>query len=181
MDTQAIKELVPEWAKDIRLNWSAQLRSVQHLTDEQRWGTIWTCALALGYEPLTEALRESAEAELKPEARNAARLAASLMAMNNIYYRFVHLSSNEAYATMSAGLRMQAMANPGVDKSDFELWSLAVSALNGCGMCIDAHERQLRQHNVSQETIQAVVKIAAIMNAVVSTAKMNAVSETAAV
>ena len=63
------------------------------------------------------------------------------MAMNNIYYRFVHLVHAADYKTMPAKLRMNAMAKPGVDKVDFELWSLAVSAVNGCGMCLEAHEK----------------------------------------
>ena len=71
------------------------------------------------------------------------------MAMNNVYYRFVHLASNKDYATMPARLRMNVIANPGVDKADFELWSLAVSAINGCGMCIDSHEKVLLQAGVS--------------------------------
>ncbi len=61
---------------------------------------------------------------------------------------------------------MNAIGAPGIDKADFELFSLAVSAQNGCGMCIDAHERILTQHNVSAETIQAAARIAAVMKAV---------------
>ena len=65
------------------------------------------------------------------------------MAMNNIYYRFVHLVHAADYKTLPAKLRMTAMAKPGVDKVDFELWSLVVSAINGCGMCLEAHEKVL--------------------------------------
>ena len=63
------------------------------------------------------------------------------MAMNNIYYRFVHLVHAADYKTLPAKLRMNVMAKPGVDKVDFELWSLAVSAINGCGMCLEATRR----------------------------------------
>jgi alkyl hydroperoxide reductase subunit D len=96
---------------------------------------------------------------------NAARAAAAVMAMNNVYYRFVHLASNPVYETLPARLRMNAIGNPGIDKADFELFSLAVSAQNGCGMCIDAHERVLTQHGVKAETVQGAVRIAAVMKA----------------
>jgi alkyl hydroperoxide reductase subunit D len=85
------------------------------------------------------------------------------MAMNNVYYRFVHLSSNKEYGTMPARLRMNVIANPGVDKTDFELWSLAVSAINGCGSCIDAHEKALMTADVPAAAIQAAVRFAAII------------------
>ena len=77
------------------------------------------------------------------------------MAMNNVYYRFVHLVHAADYKTLPARLRMTAMAKPGVDKVDFELWSLVVSAINGCGMCLEAHEKVLREHGLSAEQIQA--------------------------
>ena len=91
------------------------------------------------------------------------------MAMNNIYYRFVHLVHAADYKTLPARLRMTAMAKPGVDKVDFELWSLVVSAINGCGMCLEAHEKVCREHGLSAEQIQAAVRIAATVHAVART------------
>jgi alkyl hydroperoxide reductase subunit D len=88
------------------------------------------------------------------------------MAMNNIYYRYTHLVSSKDYQTMPAKLRMNVMANPGIEKVDFELYSSAVSAINGCGMCMDTHEKTLRKHEMSAEMIQQAVRIAAIVNAV---------------
>jgi alkyl hydroperoxide reductase subunit D len=88
------------------------------------------------------------------------------MAMNNIYYRFVHLASNKEYGAMPARLRMNVIGNPGVDKADFELWSLAVSAINGCGACIDAHEKVLQDAGVPASTIQTAVRFAAIIQSV---------------
>ena len=70
---------------------------------------------------------------------------------------------------MPARLRMNALAKPGVGKADFELWSLAVSAVNGCGLCIESHEKVLREHAVSREAIQAAVRIAAVVHAVAVT------------
>ncbi len=88
------------------------------------------------------------------------------MAMNNVYYRFLHLASNKEYGTMPARLRMNVIAKPGVDKADFELWSLAVSAINGCGACIDAHEKVLQEAGVSSAAIQSAVRMAAIIQSV---------------
>ena len=84
------------------------------------------------------------------------------MGMNNIFYRFRHLSSNEKYGTMPARLRMQVIRTHGSDPVDFELWCLAVSAINGCGVCVDAHEKVLREKGVGEETILAAVRIASV-------------------
>ena len=86
------------------------------------------------------------------------------MAMNNVYYRFTHLVGGE-YPNMPAKLRMNVMARPGVDKATFELWSLAVSAVNGCGMCMESHERAVRQQGLTAEQVQAAVRIAAVVHA----------------
>ena len=91
------------------------------------------------------------------------------MAMNNIYYRFMHLGTSADYKTLPARLRMNVIGKPGVDKVDFELWSLAVSAINGCGVCIDSHEKILREAGLSAEQIQAAVRIAATVHAVART------------
>jgi alkyl hydroperoxide reductase subunit D len=91
------------------------------------------------------------------------------MGMNNIYYRFAHLASSPDYKTMPAKLRMNVIGKPGVDKADFELWCLAVSAINGCGMCIDSHENVLRNAGFTAEQVQAAVRIAAVVHAVAAT------------
>jgi alkyl hydroperoxide reductase subunit D len=84
----------------------------------------------------------------------------------NIYYRFLHLVEDPEYQSMPARLRMNVIGNPGIDKADFELLSLAVSAVNGCGMCIVSHERTLRKHDVSREQVQSAVRIASTIHAV---------------
>ena len=88
------------------------------------------------------------------------------MGMNNIYYRFLHLTSNEKYGTLPARLRMNVMRTHGVDHVDFELWALAVSAINGCGKCVNSHEKVVREKNVSEETVLAIVRIASILHAI---------------
>jgi len=165
MSLKEFADSLPDYAKDLRLNMSSLL-SDQTLGDQRKYGLILACAHGTGYKPIVEAAEAEIEGKLSPEAANAARAAAAVMAMNNVYYRFVHLASNPEYGTMPARLRMNVIGNPGIQKDDFELFSLAVSAQNGCGMCIDSHEKVLQQHGVKAETVQAAARVAAIMKAV---------------
>jgi alkyl hydroperoxide reductase subunit D len=96
----------------------------------------------------------------------AARSAAAIMGMNNIYYRFLHLVEDAEYQTLPARLRMNVIGSPGIDKLEFELLSLAVSAVNGCGLCVTAHERKLREGGIGREAIQSAVRIASVMHAI---------------
>jgi lipoyl-dependent peroxiredoxin subunit D len=168
MSLETIKNRLPDYAKDLKLNLSSLL-SDNVLTEQQRWGTLLATALAARNPDLIAAVTADATPHLSPAALSAAKAAASIMAMNNIYYRFTHLASDPDYATMPARLRMNVIANPGVDKADFELWSLAVSAINGCGKCIDAHDQVLRKAGVSREAIQQAVRIASVIHAVAAT------------
>ena len=168
MTIDIIREALPDYAKDLKLNLSALLNDGT-LSEQQRWGTLLATALAARNAKLVAAIAEEAADHLTPEAVAAAKAAASIMAMNNIYYRFTHLAADPDYARMPARLRMNVIANPGVDKVDFELWSLAVSAINGCGKCIDAHDHVLRQAGVSREVIQQAVRIASVIHAVAAT------------
>jgi alkyl hydroperoxide reductase subunit D len=162
MSIDALKAKLPDFCKDVRLNLST-LASDETLGEQTKYGLILACAIATRNPEVLAALDAEASPHLSAAARDAARAAASIMAMNNVYYRFVHLATNKAYATMPAKLRMNVIGNPGVPKSDFELWSLAVSAINGCGMCIDAHEKVLAEAGVGEDTIQTAVRFAAII------------------
>ena len=168
MSLDSLKQALPDYAKDLKLNLSS-LANEPALTDQQRAGTFVAAALASRNASVTRALIGEFAPQLSSEALAAAKAAAAIMAMNNIYYRFVHLASNGDYGTLPAKLRMTVIGKPGVDKADFELWSLAVSAINGCGLCIDAHERELRKAGLGTEQIQAAVRIAAVVHAVAAT------------
>jgi alkyl hydroperoxide reductase subunit D len=158
-------DTLPEYAKDLRLNVSSLLND-QLLGDNRKYGLLLACAHGTGYRPLVAAAEAEVEGKLDEAYANAARAAAAIMAMNNVYYRFVHLASNPVYGTLPAKLRMNVIGSPGIDKADFELFCLAVSAQNGCGACVDSHERVLSQHNVGAEIIQASARVAAVMKAV---------------
>jgi alkyl hydroperoxide reductase subunit D len=163
MNLQALKDRLPEYARDLRANLGAVLNS-EHLTPAQAWGTAVASAFAARNRELLRALREDALPHLGETGLNAAHAAAAIMGMNNVYYRFTHLVEAPEYQQMPARLRMQVMANPGVDSRDFELWSLAVSAVNGCGMCMASHEKKLRKAGVKPEAVQDAVRIAAVVH-----------------
>ena len=164
----ALKEFadtLPDYAKDLRLNLGSIL-SDQLIGNERKFGVLLACAHGSGYRPLVAAAEAEVAGKLNDEVANAARGAAAVMAMNNVYYRFVHLVANPEYGTKPARLRMNFIASHGIAKEEFELFSLAVSAMNGCGMCIDSHERVLLEHGVKSEAIQSAVRIAAVMKAI---------------
>ncbi len=165
MSIEALKENLPDYAKDLKLNLST-LAAEPSLNEQQRAGTFIACALASRHEATTKAIFAEFAGKLSPEALSAARAAFAIMSMNNIYYRFTHLASSLDYRTMPAKLRMNVIGKPGVDKVDFELWCLAVSAINGCGMCIDSHEKVLRNAGITAEQVQASVRIASVVHAV---------------
>lgn len=165
MSFQQFAGQLPDFAKDIRVN-ACNLLGETILSDQRKYGTMLACAHGTKHRPLVDAVEAEVAGKLSDEAATAARAAAAITAMNNVYYRFVHLSANREYANLPARLRMNIIGAPGIDKVDFEMFSLAVSAINGCGLCIDAHEQVLRKARVSPDEIQAAVRIAAVMQAV---------------
>ncbi|WP_131747286.1 carboxymuconolactone decarboxylase family protein [Frankia sp. Cppng1_Ct_nod] len=159
---------LPDFARDIRLNLGS-VTGRSHLSEQQLWGTVLASAIASRNRTVVAELTAEARTHLTPEAHTAARTAAALMAMNNVYYRTLHLLADDEYSRLPAGLRMNAITNPGVDKVDFELWSLAVSAINGCGRCLQAHEHELRRHGMTREAIQDAIRVASVVHAVAVT------------
>jgi alkyl hydroperoxide reductase subunit D len=166
MSLDALRERIPAYAKDLSLNLSS-LASETLLSDQQKWGAFVASAHAVATPAVVQAIEAAAaEAGLSETAITAAKTAAAIMGMNNIYYRALHIMENAEYRTLPARLRMNILANPGVDKADFELWELAVSAIHGCGACLDAHEGALKKHGVSAQQVQAALRIAAVTHAV---------------
>ncbi len=157
---------LPEYAKDLKLNYSSLVRQNTELTRTQAWGTLLVSAIATRQPALTGAALQAAAEQLTPEQVDAVKTAGALMGMNNIFYRFHHLTKNEKYATMPARLRMNGIRAHKADPVDFELWCLAASAVNGCGKCIDAHENVLRQKGITEEIMIAAVRIASIVHAI---------------
>lgn len=165
MSIDTLKSALPDYAKDLKLN-IGSLANETILTDQQKYGCMLACAHAVGQPDTVRAIAAEVEGKLSPEADKAAKAAAAIMGMNNVYYRAVHLVSNNTYQTLPAKLRMNVIGAPGIEKADFELFSMAVSAVNGCGMCLDAHEAELKKHGLTSEQIQASLRIGAVVNAI---------------
>ena len=165
MSIEALKEKLPDYAKDLKLNLSTLINNPEGLTEQQLWGSLVAAALAgRNAEVIQQILAEAAD-HLDEAALTAAKAANAIMAMNNVYYRSLH-NLPEAYGSLPARLRMNVMVNPGVDKIDFELWSVVVSAVNGCGFCLAGHEQKLAENGVKREAIQHAVRIGAVVHAI---------------
>ncbi|URL59125.1 carboxymuconolactone decarboxylase family protein [Luteibacter flocculans] len=169
MSVADLRSKLPEYAKDLKLN----LDSVLSEAGAPGLNMAQIAMVALGsaysarYTPLTEAIAAFAAEHASAEQLTAAKGSAAIMGMNNIYYRFQHLVSHPEYEKLPAKLRMNVIgAYKGDAKNDFELVSLAVSAVNGCGMCIDSHDKVLRDGGISVQAIQSAVRIASVIHAV---------------
>jgi alkyl hydroperoxide reductase subunit D len=164
MGLDALKAAMPDYAKDTKLNLSSVL-GTSTLTPQQLWGTALATAISSRNPAVIRHIAEEANGRLKPEAVQAAKGAASIMAMNNIYYRGKHLIGSPEYASMPARLRMQVIGNPGVDKADFELWCLASSAVTGCEVCVESHEKAVMSAGVGREAVHEALRIASVIHA----------------
>lgn len=163
---EGLKAILPDFAKDIRLNLSSVIKEDPNtgLTVQQVLGLALTAAFTSKNRLVIDAILGEA-AVLTPEEIHAAKAAATIMAMNNVYYRGIHLMHDEELSKMPAGLRMNVIGSPGIDKVTFELYSLAVSAINGCGACIENHAQAILQHGVSKAGVQHTIRIAAVITA----------------
>ena len=164
MTLAELMETVPAYARDLKLNFST-LTQQPELSEQQIWGTVVASAIASRNAELTQAALAEAAGHLTPQALEAAKGAAAIMGMNNVYYRFMHLTTNPNYRTMPARLRMNIMRSHGVAAADFELWCLAVSAINGCGTCVDSHEKTVREKGLREEAVLAAIRLASVVHA----------------
>lgn len=163
MSLSELLDAVPAYAKDLKLNLSTLLQQPE-LTQQQIWGSAVASTVAARNSQLMEAVLGEATSHVSPQVIEAAKGAAAIMGMNNVYYRFHHLSSNQRYSTMPARLRMNIIRSHGVDQVDFELWCVAVSAINACGACVDSHEKVVREKGVGEDAILGVVRIASVIH-----------------
>jgi alkyl hydroperoxide reductase subunit D len=183
MALDTLKAQLPDYAKDLKLNLSSVIGQ-STLPDQLLWGTVLATAIASRNADVLRELDEDARDVLSAEAYQAARSAAAIMAMNNIYYRSKHLLHDAGvagYDDIPAKLRMQVIGTSGgVAKADFEYWCFAVSAVNGCGQCLTSHEQVLRDAGVTREQINDALRIASVVHAVAVTLESDAVTAVAA-
>ena len=161
----AVEELrssIPDTARDIKLNLQSVLQPGA-LNPAQRWGVAIASAVATRNVPLRDAIIADARAEAGPETIDDALAAAALMAMNNVYYRFRHMIGKPSYSQLPARLRMQRIAKPAGSKVDFELFCLAVSAINACEMCMRSHEDVVIKGGLTEDQVHDAIRIAAVV------------------
>jgi len=159
-----LRELMPDAARDLKLNLQAVLGPDGPLSPAQRWGVAVAAAVASRNPRLRAAILAEARAQVEPGVVEDGIAAAALMGMNNVYYRFRHLIGRASYAEKPARLRMNRLAKPAGSKVDFELFSLAVSAINGCATCMQAHENVVLQGGLTEDHVHDAVRIASVIN-----------------
>jgi alkyl hydroperoxide reductase subunit D len=151
------------YVRDLKLNFTSTLTS-EHLSTKECALLGLTTAINNTNKPLTEYFTKYAEEQgATAEEIGEAVGCASLLASNNIFYRFRHFTQKEKYTQIPARIRMQIMMKPVTGKEFFELMSLAVSAVNGCEMCVNAHEDSLIKMNTTEERIFDAVRIASLV------------------
>lgn len=176
---ESIRSDIPELAKDIKLNLQSVLQGGA-LSAAQRWGVAVASAMASRNPRLCDAVLADARAEVGPAVIEDALAAAALMAMNNVYYRFRHMVGKASYAERPARLRMNRLVKPATSKTDFELFSLAVSAVNGCESCVQAHEKVVTEGGLTEDHVNDAVRIAATIHAAAVALEIPALALTAA-
>jgi alkyl hydroperoxide reductase subunit D len=176
---ETLRAAIPEAARDIRLNVQTVMQPGV-LSPEQRWGVAVAAAVATRNLQVRHAVTADALREVGPAVVDDAQAAGALMAMNNVYYRFRHLVGKPEYAQKPARLRMNRMAQPATNRLDFELFSLAVSAINGCGACLSAHEEAVASGGLTTEHVHDAVRIAATIQAAAVALEMSDVPAPAA-
>ena len=161
---EELRQRLPEAAKDVKLNLQSVLQQ-SSLTPAQVWGTAVASAIASRHAGLAEAVLADAAEQVDANVLEDAKAAAALMSMNNVYYRFRHMIGKESYSQKPARLRMNWIAKPLANKPDFELFCLAVSAINGCEMCVRSHEDVVLKGGLTEDQVHDAVRIAATINA----------------
>ncbi|QQE10763.1 carboxymuconolactone decarboxylase family protein [Planctomycetota bacterium] len=163
---EAVKNSLPEEAKDLKLNLSGVF-NCEYLNEDQVWGILLTAAYFIKDEKLAKAFETDAvSADVDEAVISDAKAAASIMGMNTVYYRFRHTIDKETYNKKPARLRMQRMMRPTTSKVNFELNSTSAAILLGCQMCINAHEASVIKEGLSEEHVHDVARITAIVHGV---------------
>lgn len=160
---QLLGGVASRYARDLKLNLKAVLKS-EHLNEKEAALLALSIAANQKNGPLTahfQAMASSTGASAEETAEAVA--CASLLAANNVLYRFRHFAAKEKYQELRPGLRMNIMMNPANGKHLFELMSLAVSAVNGCEQCVKSHEASLIGLGATEEQIWDAIRIASVV------------------
>jgi lipoyl-dependent peroxiredoxin subunit D len=157
----SIKELIPDYAKDIRLNIDGVIAR-SSLAPEDAIGVALAAAFAAKSKPLVDVFKANAPAA----EGNAALVAAALMGMNNAWYPFVEMADDAELKTVRAELRMNAYASSGgVEKKKFEAYALSASIVGKCHFCVKSHYELLKKEGLTTQQLRDIGRIAAVVNA----------------
>ena len=164
---ESLRQSLPDYARDIKLNLGSLLGAdgLPDLPKTRKWGAAVAAAIASRNAALTHAVEHDALLLMGEVTVDAARTAASVMAMTNVYYRAVHMADDAELSQRPAGLRMNGLTRHGIDPTDFELFGLAASVVKGCEGCTRAHVAGARKHGASTQAIQDTIRIAAVIHA----------------
>lgn len=168
MNLETLKDMVKDYGKDIRINIENILTAegAPGLSETQIYGSFLAAAFATKSESLKEIATDIISDRLSVEEIEGVKRAVTIMGMNNIYYRYLHLlEGQEELKRLPAKLRMTVIGNPGIEKANFEIYSLVVSSITGCGMCINSHVEEIKKRGVEDLGIQSAIRIAAVTNA----------------
>ncbi|MET0205242.1 MAG: carboxymuconolactone decarboxylase family protein [Burkholderiales bacterium] len=161
---QSIKDSIPDYAKDLRLNLDAVIAR-SSLTPAEAAGAALAAAFAAKAPALVAAL--STHDALDATHVQGALTAAALMGMNNVWYPYVEMAGDEELKTLRAELRMNAYAtHGGVDRRSFELYALAASIVGKCEFCVRSHYRTLRDDGMTAQQLRDAGRIAAVINGI---------------
>jgi lipoyl-dependent peroxiredoxin subunit D len=159
----SIKEMIPDYAKDIRLNIDGTIAR-SSLEGNDAVGVALAAAFAAKSRPLVDAILASGV--LSEQESTAALTASALMGMNNVWYPYVEMAGDEDLKTQPAQLRMNAYANNGgLDKRRFEMFALSASIIGKCHFCVKSHFELLKKEGMSSTQLRDVGRIAAVINA----------------
>jgi lipoyl-dependent peroxiredoxin subunit D len=151
------------YLRDLKLNFTSTLTS-EHLSTKECALLGLSTAINNNNTILTDYFTRYAEEQGATAAETGeAAGCASLLASNNVFYRFRHFTQKEKYTQIPARIRMQLMMKPVTGKEFFELMSLAISAVNGCEMCVNAHEDSLIKLGTTEERVFDAVRIASLV------------------
>ena len=160
---QLLGAVEARYSRDLKLNLKAVLKSA-HLSEKE--GALLALSVAANQKngPLIDHFKNLAEGQgATPEEAAEAVACASLLAANNVLYRFRHFAGKEKYNELRPSLRMNIMMNPATGKHLFELMSLAVSAVNGCEQCVKSHEASLMALGATEEQVWDAIRIASVV------------------
>lgn len=164
---EELRQSLPDYARDIKINLGSLLGpdAVTDLSPSQKWGCAIAASIASRNRTLLGAIEQEATFTIDEPTAEAARTAAAIMAMTNIYYRAVHMAGDTELSRLPAGLRMNGLTRHGAPPLDFELFGLAASVVKGCEGCTKAHVEGAKKHGASAQVVQVAIRIAAVIHA----------------